>query len=476
MSALLTAAVAATLAIVSQDQVSLRASPRDSAPQHALLTQGDSLEVRGERADYLQVYDHRRERAGFVRATQVRRTALTTDEASSLLAVMRFVKDTPGSEALGIAYTAAYLKAAPGTVIDAEPFEILGTLSDRLAQRASNSTKAQEPLVNAQLETASVYGVRMKSIERDGRVRLCYDGEAHRRVLALSKDNALRARAALSLTANDCIDPAMLPADRRRLDEWRGEVIESVSSAGLPEYLRNRVELRRASVWSSLAFHRARLGTTNADTVEAVKRAVDAFVAVSKTELTDVDQATYNDAAIRVSAVRPAVDVMPPLTKQKLTIRTVPGEPGQTCLHLVNLPQPDKTLFKQCTYGVVWANSVNVNATGTALTVGVQTLDAWRELWVFKRDGEGWHVDVLPPSAATLSPDIGYIDFAGWVPGGTQILVARESRTEQRYKRSFETLRMDTLTTEKSADHPNSLSTFYRWQDAAWKKNTLGLR
>lgn len=476
MSALITAAVAATLAIVSQDQVSLRASPRDSAPQHALLTQGDTLEIRGERADYLQVYDHRRERAGFVRATQVRRTALSADEASSMLAVMRFVKDTPGSESLGIAYTAAYLKAVPSNAIDAEPFEILGALADRLAQRASNTSKAQEALVNAQMETATVYGVRMKSIERDGRVRLCYDGEAYRRVLALSKDNAPRARAALSLTASECIDPATLPADRRRLDEWRGEVIESVKSDGLPEYLRNRLEMRRASIWSSLAFHRARQSATSAETTEAVKRAMDAFATVNKTELPDVDQSNYSDAAIRASAVRPAVDALPPLTKKKLAIRTSPGEPGQTCVHLVNPTQQDATLIKQCTYGVVWVNSANANAGGTALTLSVQTLDAWRELWVFKRDQDGWRVDVLPPSSATLSPDIGYIDFAGWVPGGTQLLVARESRSDQRYKKSFETLRMDTLATEKSADHPNSLSTFYRWQDAVWKKNTLALR
>ena len=55
------------LAIVTQEQVSLRASPRDSATQHALLTQGDTLEIRGERADYVQVYDHRRERASLAR-------------------------------------------------------------------------------------------------------------------------------------------------------------------------------------------------------------------------------------------------------------------------------------------------------------------------------------------------------------------------------------------------------------------------
>ena len=59
------AAALAAVAIVTQDQTALRAAPRDSAAQQAVLWQGDALEVRGRRLDYLQVYDHRRERAGF---------------------------------------------------------------------------------------------------------------------------------------------------------------------------------------------------------------------------------------------------------------------------------------------------------------------------------------------------------------------------------------------------------------------------
>jgi hypothetical protein len=55
------------IAIVTQDQAGLRAAPRESAAQHAVLWQGDSLEIRGAKGDYLQVYDHRRERAGYVR-------------------------------------------------------------------------------------------------------------------------------------------------------------------------------------------------------------------------------------------------------------------------------------------------------------------------------------------------------------------------------------------------------------------------
>src|SRR5512143_2946089 len=118
---MLTAAALAALAIVTQDQAALRAAPRESAPQQAVLWAGDSLEIRGEKGDYLQVYDHRRERAGYIRATQVRTQSLTPENAPELLAVVRFLRDRPGAEALGIGYAAAYLKAAPAEAIDAEP-------------------------------------------------------------------------------------------------------------------------------------------------------------------------------------------------------------------------------------------------------------------------------------------------------------------------------------------------------------------
>ena len=68
-------------AIVVQDQSSLRAAPRDSAQQQTVLWQGEVLEVRGERMDYLQVWDHKRERGGFIRASEVRRVLLTEADA-----------------------------------------------------------------------------------------------------------------------------------------------------------------------------------------------------------------------------------------------------------------------------------------------------------------------------------------------------------------------------------------------------------
>src|SRR3954463_8192130 len=96
-SAITGAAAAASLgtAIVATDHAVLRASPRDSAPQQAQLWQGEVLEVRGERLDYLQVWDHARERGGFVKATQVRRSALTEAQAPELLAVLRFLREAP---------------------------------------------------------------------------------------------------------------------------------------------------------------------------------------------------------------------------------------------------------------------------------------------------------------------------------------------------------------------------------------------
>jgi hypothetical protein len=488
MSAML--GMLATMAIVTQDQAALRAGPRESAAQQAVLWQGDALEVRGRMLDHLQVWDHRRERAGFVRASQVRTTELQPAESDGLLAVLRFLRDTPGSEALGIAYAAAYLQAVPAQKLDAEPFDAIGTMADRLARRAaSRPGQTASTTVAAHLEVANHYGVRIAGIERDGALQPCYDGEAFRRVLALPSPPEARARAALGLTRHDCIDSALSPVQRLPLDQWRAQVLDQVTNtqfAELPETMKNRLRLRRAGVWAGLAFQHARRADA-ASSTPAAQRALAELAAVNKTELSDDDRRDYTEAAIRVGASRWAAEpaaVADATTGAKpgLVVQTAAGaQPGQTCVRLVDARgQQPKTLASRCTFGLVWAASAKANPAQTAVALAVQPLDTWRELWVFRRQGQGmaWVVDVLPPAPqlAAAGGDLGYVEFAGWVPGADRLLLARETKVDGRLKRSFEVTRLDTLLPEKQAGTPDLLLAFGRWQDAGWKRQTVAVR
>lgn len=426
LTAITTAAAAATMttAIVTTDQAVLRASPRESAPQQAQLWQGEVLEVRGERLDYLQVWDHRRERGGYVKAAQVKRTALTAAEAPELLAVLRFIREAPGAESLGIGVAAAYLQAAPAETLrgetGAEALDVLGTLADRLAQRASNgaaTSKHAQAALSAHLEVAARYGVKFHSYEQEGRIRICYDGEAFRRVLAMPAQPLQKARAALALTQPDCMAPNLQPQQRHDVNLWRADVLDRVDTAALPGHVRNKIALRRAAV--------------------------------------------------------PAMAQAAPSTRPSIV--TQPGQPGETCVLLVDAKRgTDNPLARRCTYALVWPQSASLNREGNALALAVQPMEAWRELWLFRKQAGQWTITVLPP--ATLQPELGYAEFAGWVPGGQQVLVAREARGEGRYRRNYEVVSLDSLVTQRQSGDPEALGPFQRWQDPAWKKMTVSLR
>ncbi len=476
---LLTALTA--LAIVAQDQTAMRAAPRETAAQAVALWAGDSLEVRAEKGDYLQVWDHRRERGGYVRATALRRVSLEADGAPELLSVLRFLKDTPGSEALGIAYAAAYLRAAPAEAIDGEVFAALGTMAERLAQRGSGAAAGKNGTqVAAQLEVAAAYGVAMRSVELEGQVRLCYEGEAFRRVLAVSATPLHKAQAALALTRHECVSPLLTPEERMQHDLWRVEVLDRVEARKLPELWRHRLNLRRAGVWASLAHQLARRPEIKTETVAlAGTRAVEALAAVDRDALAETDLAAYSDAALRVGASRWAAeagaDPVGKLPPNKLALRVAPGKPGETCVLLVDARHDGQApLLRRCTYGVVWPASAEANARGSALALAVQPLDTWRELWVFRLKPGGWTVDVLPPAAR--DPGLGYVEFAGWGKHKEHLLAAREVKLGARYKRSFEVLSLNTLDTLREAQQASALSEFYRGQSANWKSRTVALR
>ena len=143
-------ALTATIAIVVLDHTSLRAAPRSAATELTALSQGDVVEVRGERAGYLKVYDYHRERGGYLRSESVRPVALTETAAPELLAVLRFLRGTPGSETLGISYGAAYLKAAAVRSLTAEPFDAIAQMAERLADepRGARAAPLTQPRIS----------------------------------------------------------------------------------------------------------------------------------------------------------------------------------------------------------------------------------------------------------------------------------------------------------------------------------------
>lgn len=344
-----------------------------------------------------------------------------------------------------------------------------------------------------QLEGLSAYGIKLSSLEHDTGVQLCYDGEAFSRVLGQAATPEQRARAVLGLTRHDCTDPAATPTALYQRDLGRAKLLDQSFSANdwarLSPTLKNRLQLRRAGVLAALAHaHSRRMSspeTKGEETalLQAAQNAVSALAAVNKLELTDEDQADYQAAAVRVGAslwasVPPAstqaVPVKPAPAGARPSITTRAGQPGETCVALVDTRQPTKPLHERCTYGTVWTTSTSVNPAGTAVALAVQPLATWRELWVYRKTPDGWVLDVLPPGVN--KPELGYIEYAGWVPGTEQLLVAREVLSEGRFKRNFEVLKLADLSVDKQASTPSLLSGFAKGQSASWKALTISLR
>src|SRR5690349_385385 len=199
----------AALAIVAQDRTPLRAAPRPQAAELSALSQGEVPEVRDERAGHLKVYDYHRERGGFVRGGSVHLLAVREADAPDLLAILRFLRESVGQEALGISYGAAYLRAAPAAALTAEPFDAIAVMAERLADAASAPSGGHVDAMR-HLEVVEQLGIHVRTFEHNGRVQICYDGELFHRVLSMPHAAPEeRARAVLGLTRPECLDPAL---------------------------------------------------------------------------------------------------------------------------------------------------------------------------------------------------------------------------------------------------------------------------
>ena len=491
----MTTAAIILIALVADDPAVLRNAPRDDAPAQATLWRGDWLEVRGETAGFLRVYDHRHERPGYVRPTIVRVHRLEAASTPELAAVVRFLRDANGSESLGIGYAALALRAAPTGADTSEILAAIGTMADRLARRAS-ATRAdgRNAVLTAHIEVAESYGVKFKSVDAAAsgngtgapRARLCYDGEAWARVLtAPTAAPVERARAALSVASRACQDRttlALAPAEARAWNDRRIQALQSIEypvEAALPAALLGRIRLRRAEAFAWRAFDEGRRG--NLDPAgRAEGTAVHELALTDRGVLAPEDAELYEEVAIRVAASRWATEPEQKAPgKRAVEVLFVPRGEGETCVQVVQTSSAGKTrtLGQRCTYGLVWKNALRWAPSGSVATVAVQPLAAWTEVWVLRRgDDASWTIETLTPATSDPDTAVGYVEAAGFSPDGGRLLVVREARAAGQITRRFQVLETATLVVEKWAGRADKLGAFKRWGSPSWRAGTLALR
>lgn len=480
------------IGLVMQPQTSLKSAPKDSARELAVLWQGEWVEVRNKRMDYLEVYDHKRERVGFIKVTHLRQSKFHESETKEFLTLVRYLRDSRGSNSLGISLASAYLRAASvkqmNSAQGAEVLHAIGLFADRIADRASSNlrlSKSASSFLAQQLEVATQYGVHFKNLEKDGQIKVCYDGEIYRQVLALPASPEIKAKAALSLTKDTCTSPNLTPVQRAQRDVWRAHVMSLVphEHGALPEYLTNRVEMRKASILSALSYAQTRfaknpqalkLSGIEESSKSLMQKAMTAFSHVDKSELPDRDWPAYNNTAMLVNANRWALNQ--PVIKKTLgalQLEMSNGKAGETCVTLTTKKQK-KPLAQRCTYSVVWPQSATINPKNNAIALAVQPMAGWTELWVFQKNKAGWLITALPP--ASREAGLGYVEFAGWAPNGKQILLAKESRAEGIYQRRYEVMNLASLSVQRQARDSSILGAFRRWKDPLWTANSISVR
>jgi membrane protein implicated in regulation of membrane protease activity len=480
----MTPAVVLLVALVAEDPAVLRNAPRDNAPAQATLWRGDWLEVRGESAGFLKVYDHRHERPGYVRPSQVRQYRVDEGSAPELAAVVRFLREASGYESLGIGYAALALRAAPAGADTSELLAAIGGMADRLARRASaRRADSKDATLAAHVAVAESYGVKFQVTEPEeigGRARVCYDGEAWAAVLASpAAAPAERARAALFLSVDPCRDPVQPPAQARLWNDRRLRALEAIDFAAagaLPAALAGRVRLRHAEALAWRAFDEARQAHSDAAS-RAEAAAVRELALCDRGVLAPEDLDLYDETAVRVAASRWATELPPKESRARKTVVSfAPRAPGETCVRLTDgAGEKAPLLGERCTFGVVWPSALRWAPSGDVATLAVQPLAAWTELWVLRRAAGGtWGFDTL--TAATAEPDVGYVESAGFSPDGGRLLIVREVRAAGHVSRRFQVLVTAALSVEKWASSADKLVAFKHWSAPSWRAGTLALR
>ena len=148
-------------------------------------------------------------------ATPYGRSDLPQAAAPELLAVLRFLRDTPGSEALGISYGAAYLKAVAAASIDRRALRRHRPHGRAAGRPASGSA---EPRRRCRRPPGG--GRTVRHPHAQFRAQRPHAGVLRRRIVPSRADLTPGAVprsariAALGLTRADCIDPALGPVPR----------------------------------------------------------------------------------------------------------------------------------------------------------------------------------------------------------------------------------------------------------------------
>lgn len=480
--------------LVTADAAPLRNAPTEAAAVHAQLWRGEWVELRAQGKGHVQVWEHGRERGGHLPEEQV--WPLPTDDAApaQLWAQVRLAATQAGAESLLMGLAAAYVQAAPpARMASAEGAEVLalwGQAAERLAERANRpgAARTAQAAAAGHLEVASRFGLKFKTLQQEGRSWLCYDGALHQRVLALPATSAHKAQAALALTRGECMEPGAHPQAREQAERWREQVLAQVPQDALPPGLQQQMRLRRATVRAGLAWAALRRAQPSSEAAaENLHAALDDFARLPRAALADAELPLWDEAALRLNALRWAA--LPQPRERSLSpalhlarVEGGPGEQGESCVELRAAAQ-GQPLQRRCTFGLPWLASASANREGTAVAMSVQTLEGWAELWVWRKAGAQWLLQVLPP--APSEPELGYAELAGWVPGGQEMLVVREARTlpaghgaggTARFSRRFEVLRIDTLTAQRWAAEPGLLGAFSRWESPTWRGASLSLR